>query len=63
MTDKIRLTFELCNETKEFRKGEGEKPFSISCEFTYSLGSKGNLRPFVEGMTGTKMVDGEKHAR
>jgi hypothetical protein len=24
MTDKIRLGFELCNETKEFREGEGE---------------------------------------
>jgi hypothetical protein len=33
--------------------------FSISREFTYSFGSKGNLRPFVDGMTGTKMVDGE----
>ena len=46
MTDKIRLTFELCNEKKEFREGDGEKPFSISREFTYSFGSKGNLRPF-----------------
>jgi hypothetical protein len=59
MTDKIRLGFELCNETKEFKEGEGEKPFSISREFTYSFGAKGNLRPFIDGMTGTKMVDGE----
>jgi hypothetical protein len=59
MTDKIRLGFELCNEKKEFREGEGEKPFSISREFTYSFGAKGNLRPFVDGMTGTKMIDGE----
>jgi hypothetical protein len=22
MTDKIRLTFELCNETKEFKEGD-----------------------------------------
>jgi hypothetical protein len=29
MTDKIRLGFELCNETKEFKEGEGEKPFSL----------------------------------
>ena len=59
MTDKIRLSFELCNERKEFKEGEGEKPFSISREFTYSFGAKGNLRPFIDGMTGTKMNDGE----
>jgi hypothetical protein len=59
MTDKIRLTFELCNEKKEFKEGEGEKPFSISREFTYSFGSKGNLRPFIDGLTGTKMFDDE----
>jgi hypothetical protein len=59
MTDKIRLGFELCNERKEFKEGAGEKPFSISREFTYSFGAKGNLRPFIDGMTGTKMVDGE----
>ena len=59
MTDKIRLTFELCNEKKEFKEGEGEKPFSISREFTYSFGSKGNLRPFIDGFTGTKMFDDE----
>jgi hypothetical protein len=45
MTDKIRLTFELCNERKEFKQGEGEKPFSFSREFTYSFGAKGHLRP------------------
>ena len=59
MQDKIRLTFELCNEKKEFKAGEGEKPFSISREFTYSFHSKGLLRPFVDGMTGTKMRDDE----
>jgi hypothetical protein len=59
MTDKIRLTFELCNEKKEFKEGEGEKPFSISREFTYSFGAKSALRPFIDGMTGTKMNDNE----
>jgi hypothetical protein len=59
MQDKIRLTFELCNEKKEFKAGEGEKPFSISREFTYSFGAKGHLRPFIDGMTGTKMRDDE----
>jgi hypothetical protein len=59
MQDKVRLTFELCNEKKEFKAGEGEKPFSVSREFTYSYHSKGLLRPFVDGMTGTKMRDDE----
>jgi hypothetical protein len=59
MTDKIRLSFELCNERKEFKEGEGEKPFSISREFTYSFGSKAALRTFVEGLTGTKILDDE----
>ncbi len=59
MTDKIRLTFELCNERKEFKEGEGEKPFSISREFTYSFGAKGHLRPFIEGLTGEKILDDE----
>jgi len=44
---------------KEFKEGEGEKPFSISREFTYSFGPKGNLRPFIDGFTGTKMYDDE----
>jgi len=61
MTDKIRLNFELCNEKKEFKEGEGEKPFSISREFTYSWGTKGNLRPFVEGFIGTKLHDDEAY--
>jgi hypothetical protein len=61
MTDKIRLNFELCNEKKEFTEGEGEKPFSISREFTYSMGKKGNLRPFVEGFIGTKLHDDEAY--
>jgi hypothetical protein len=59
MTDKIRMTFELCNERKVFKEGDEPKPFSISREFTYSYGSKGHLRPFVEGMTGSKIHDDE----
>lgn len=42
MTDRIRLGFELCNETKEFKEGDGEKPFSISRELTYSFGASQN---------------------
>jgi hypothetical protein len=59
MQDKIRMTFELCNEKKVFKEGDEAKPFSISREFTYTFGAKGLLRPFIDGMTGTKMHDDE----
>jgi hypothetical protein len=59
MTDKIRLTFELCNEVKAFKEGDEPKPFSVSREFTYSFGQKAALHAFVEGMTGTKILDKE----
>ncbi len=58
-SDKIRLTFELCNERKEFKEGEGEKPLSISREFGFSMGKKSHLRPFVEGMLGVALYDEE----
>jgi hypothetical protein len=61
MTDKVRLTFELCNEKKAFREGDEPKPFSVSREFTLSMGAKSNLRPFVEGFIGTKLSDEEAY--
>lgn len=57
--NKILLTFELCNEKKEFKEGEGERPISVSREFTFSMGPKANLRKFIEGMLGTAMKDDE----
>jgi hypothetical protein len=59
MTSKVRLGFELCNEKKVFKEGEEARPYAISREFTFSMGSKGNLRAFVEGMAGVKMMDDE----
>src|SRR4051794_3684689 len=62
MSDQIRLTFELCNEKKEFKEGEGEKPLSISTRFeTYSMGKKSNLRKLVEGMSGISLHDDEAY--
>ena len=40
---KVRILFELPNLKKEFKAGEGEKPFSISKEYTLSLDAKANL--------------------
>jgi len=57
--NKIMLTFELCNEKKEFKEGEGERPISISREYTFSMGEKANLRKFVEGYLGVALQEGE----
>jgi hypothetical protein len=61
-SDKVRLTFELCNERKVFKEGDEPKPYSISREFGLSMGKKSHLRPFVEGMAGTAFTDDEAYA-
>jgi hypothetical protein len=60
-SDKIRLSFELCNERKVFKEGEEPRPFSVSREFGFSMGPKSHLRPFVEGMIGTALFDEEAY--
>lgn len=60
--NKIMLTFELSNELKEFKEGEGAKPLSVSREYTFSMGSKANLRKFVEGYLGVALNDAEADA-
>ena len=60
-SNKIRLTFELCNEKKEFKEGEGEKPYSISREFGWSMSPRGKLRPFIEAMSGAALYDEEAY--
>lgn len=56
---KIRLTFEFPTELSVFKEENGEQPFILSCEFTYSLHEKGRLRPFLEGWRGRKFTDEE----
>ena len=60
-SDKVRLTFELCNERKVFKEGDEPKPFSISREFGLTMGKKSNLRPFVESYIGTTLSDEEAY--
>lgn len=57
--DKVRLTFELPNETKVFKEGDEPKPQVISEIYTLSMGKKSNLRPIVEGIVGTALLDHE----
>lgn len=58
-TYKIRLSWELPNERAVFKEGETEKPFVISAEYSFSMGAKANLRPIVEGIIGTSLLDEE----
>ena len=58
-SDKIRLTFELCNERKAFKEGDEPRPWSVSREFGFSMHAKSKLRPFVEGMLGAPLFDKE----
>ena len=57
--NKVRITWELPNERKEFKAGEGDKPFSISATYTLNFGDKANLRKVVEGMLGATLYDEE----
>lgn len=60
--EKLRLTFELPEEKYVFKDGEDPKPFTISKEYTASMGMKSNLRPIVEGIIGTHLSDEEAYA-
>lgn len=52
VSNKIRLRFELPDETHVFKEGEDAKPFTIEQEYTLSMGNKSNLRKLVEGIVG-----------
>lgn len=60
--NKIRLSFELPLETKVWKEGEPAKPVSIHKEYTFSMGSKANLRKLIEGIIGTTLTDIEAYA-
>ena len=56
-THKVRLSFELPNEMRDF--GEEEKPMSISKEYTLSLHEKSNLRKDFESWRGKSFTKKE----
>ncbi len=57
--NKVRLTFELPTELKEFKEGEGERPYSISGEYTLSLHENATLRALLESWRGKKFTEDE----
>lgn len=59
---KVRFTWELPTETKVFKEGEGERPYSVSKEFTLSMHEKANLRKTLEGWRGKAFTEEEAKA-
>jgi len=55
--NKVRITWELPTELKEFKEGEGEKPYSISKEFTLSMNEKATLRKFLASWRGKDFTE------
>lgn len=62
MMYKVRIGFELPNETKVFKEGTPAQPLMQDQEFTFSMGGKSRLRPLVEGIIGKALTDDEAYA-
>lgn len=60
--NKVRITWELPTELKEFKEGEGQKPYVMSKEFTLSLHEKSTLRAFLKSWRGKDFTDEEAKA-
>lgn len=57
---KVSLSWELNDEMKVWKEGEEAKPEVVSKVYTFSMGSKSNLRPIVTGIVGG-MSDAEAY--
>lgn len=57
--NKVRITFELPTEKKNFKEGEEAKPLVISGEWTLSLGKKAKLKPILESWRGKAFSEEE----
>lgn len=60
--NKVRISWELPTELKEFKEGDGEKPYVMSKEFTLSLHEKSTLRAFLKSWRGKDFTDDEAKA-
>jgi len=59
LSNKVRITWELPTETKQFKDGEPERPYSIGKDFTLSLNEKATLRKFLESWRGKAFSEDE----
>lgn len=57
--NKIRITWELPNETKVWREGEEAKPYVISSDYTLAMSDNANLRKLVDSWRGKRLTEGE----
>jgi len=54
---KVRIGWELPTELKEFKEGEGQKPFVISNEYTLSMYEMANLRKMLASWRGKDFTE------
>lgn len=59
---KVRIGWELPDETREFSPGKGQQPFVISQEFTLSMNEKSNLRKMLASWRGKDFTEDEAKA-
>ncbi|MDJ0503787.1 MAG: hypothetical protein PX635_00865 [Nostocales cyanobacterium LE14-WE12] len=57
--NKIRITWELPTELKQFKEGEPERPLVISKEFTLSMHEKATLRAYLKSWRGKDFTEDE----
>ena len=60
--NKVRLTWELPTEMKEWKEGEGERPAVIHKEFTLSLNEKATLRKYLASWRGKDFTEEQAKA-
>ena len=57
--NKVRISWEIPTELKEFKQGEGEKPWVVSKEYTLSLHEKSTLRKDLKSWRGKDFTEDE----
>lgn len=62
LLNRIRIEWELPNETHVFNEEKGEQPFVVAKDFTLSLHEKSSLRPFLNSWRGKTLTDEECNA-
>jgi len=60
--NKVRISWELPTEKRIFDKDRGEQPFSVSKEYTLSMGEKANLRKDLQSWRGRPFSEEEAKA-
>jgi len=56
---KVKLQWELPLQTHEFKAGEGEKPFNITKEYTFSIFDQATFRKDIEAWRGGPLTEKE----